>query len=336
MQNTEEIWRLVDARKDDFEALSDRVWGMPELCYGEVRSCAEHTAMLEQQGFRVTRNVAGIPTAVMGEAGDGRPGDRHPRRVRRAARPQPGGRRGRAEAAAGRRLRPWLRPQPAGIGVDAGGDRGEGLPRGARHQGPRALLRLPGGRRRRGQGLHGARRRVQRRGRGDLLASGGVLRRERGGVAGQHAHRLHLPRPRLACRRGAASRAQRARCGGADECRRELHARAHAVGRAHPLRAAGCRRHRAERGAGARQGALSDPRARTAGADAADRAGAQDRRWRGADDRDARGIAGGQRGVEPAGATRRWRGRCTTISSASARRRSTTPIARSRRSSRRR
>ena len=28
MQNTEEIWRLVDAKKDDFEALSDRVWGM--------------------------------------------------------------------------------------------------------------------------------------------------------------------------------------------------------------------------------------------------------------------------------------------------------------------
>src|SRR6478672_12707432 len=73
MQNTEEIWRLVDAKKADFEALSDRVWGMPELCYGEVRSCAEHTAMLEQHGFRVTKNVAGIPTAVMGEAGEGGP-----------------------------------------------------------------------------------------------------------------------------------------------------------------------------------------------------------------------------------------------------------------------
>src|SRR6478735_4807408 len=73
MQNTEEIWRLVDAKKADFEALSDRVWGMPELCYGEVRSCAEHTAMLEQHGFRVTKNVAGIPTAVMGEAGEDGP-----------------------------------------------------------------------------------------------------------------------------------------------------------------------------------------------------------------------------------------------------------------------
>jgi aminobenzoyl-glutamate utilization protein B len=73
MQNTEEIWRLVEAKKEDFEALSDRIWGVPELCYGEFRSCAEHTAMLEQQGFRVTRNLAGIPTAVMGEAGQDGP-----------------------------------------------------------------------------------------------------------------------------------------------------------------------------------------------------------------------------------------------------------------------
>ncbi|HEY3848332.1 MAG TPA: M20 family metallopeptidase [Acetobacteraceae bacterium] len=73
MENTEEIWRLVDARQTPFTELSDRVWGMPELCYGEFRSCAEHTAMLEQQGFRVTQNVAGIPTAVMGEAGEDGP-----------------------------------------------------------------------------------------------------------------------------------------------------------------------------------------------------------------------------------------------------------------------
>ncbi len=70
MRNDEEIWQLVDARQDDFIALSDRVWEIPELCYAEHQSCAEHTAMLEAQGFRVTRDVAGIPTAVMGEAGD--------------------------------------------------------------------------------------------------------------------------------------------------------------------------------------------------------------------------------------------------------------------------
>ena len=73
MQNTDEIWRLVDAKKEPFEQLSDQVWDTPELCYTEFRSCAEHTALLERQGFRVTKNVAGIPTAVMGEAGEGGP-----------------------------------------------------------------------------------------------------------------------------------------------------------------------------------------------------------------------------------------------------------------------
>ena len=69
MQNSEEIWRRVDDKKESFIALSDRVWGMPELCYAETRSCAEHVAMLEAEGFRVTRSVADIPTAVIGEAG---------------------------------------------------------------------------------------------------------------------------------------------------------------------------------------------------------------------------------------------------------------------------
>src|SRR6478672_3538067 len=73
MQNTEEIWRLVDTKKSGFEDLSDRVWHMPELAYTETRSCAEHTAMLREQGFRVTERVADIPTAVMGEAGEGGP-----------------------------------------------------------------------------------------------------------------------------------------------------------------------------------------------------------------------------------------------------------------------
>src|SRR5580704_8637811 len=73
MDNSEEIWRLVDARKDAFEALSDRVWGMPELQYAERRSVAEHIKELEREGFRLTRELAGIPTAVMGEAGQGGP-----------------------------------------------------------------------------------------------------------------------------------------------------------------------------------------------------------------------------------------------------------------------
>ncbi len=73
MDNRNSLWRHVDAQKDRLIELSDRVWGMPEICYTEARSAAEHLAELRHQGFRVTENVGGIPTAVMGEAGEGGP-----------------------------------------------------------------------------------------------------------------------------------------------------------------------------------------------------------------------------------------------------------------------
>jgi aminobenzoyl-glutamate utilization protein B len=73
MDNRSEIWRQVDAAKDRLIALSDRVWAMPEVCYTEARSSLEHEEELRHQGFRVTKHLAGIPTAVMGEAGEGGP-----------------------------------------------------------------------------------------------------------------------------------------------------------------------------------------------------------------------------------------------------------------------
>jgi metal-dependent amidase/aminoacylase/carboxypeptidase family protein len=73
MDNRSDIWRGVDAIKGRFIELSDRVWGMPEVCYTEARSSAEHLAELEHQGFRITRNIAGIPTAMIGEWGEGGP-----------------------------------------------------------------------------------------------------------------------------------------------------------------------------------------------------------------------------------------------------------------------
>ncbi len=72
-QADDEIWQYVDAKKDAFIRLSDRVWGMPELCFAEEQSAAEHQRALEAEGFRVTRNVAGMPTAMIGEAGQGGP-----------------------------------------------------------------------------------------------------------------------------------------------------------------------------------------------------------------------------------------------------------------------
>src|SRR5438034_4552234 len=73
MDNRSNIWRGVDTIKPRFVDLSDRVWAMPEVCYTEARSAAEHLAELRHQGFRITEQVAGIPTAVMGEWGEGGP-----------------------------------------------------------------------------------------------------------------------------------------------------------------------------------------------------------------------------------------------------------------------
>ncbi len=73
MQNSDIIWRNVDAKREEFIDLANRVWGMPETCYTEFRSVAEHITELKREGFRITENVAGIPTAVIGEAGQGGP-----------------------------------------------------------------------------------------------------------------------------------------------------------------------------------------------------------------------------------------------------------------------
>jgi aminobenzoyl-glutamate utilization protein B len=69
MNDSRDIWQLVEAKQEPLIALSDRVWATPELCYTEARSAAEHKAELERHGFRITEGVAGIPTAMIGEAG---------------------------------------------------------------------------------------------------------------------------------------------------------------------------------------------------------------------------------------------------------------------------
>ena len=73
MQNSETIWQLVEAKQDALVELSDRIWDMPELNFQEVRSAALHEDMLRDQGFRVVTGLSGMPTALMGEAGEGGP-----------------------------------------------------------------------------------------------------------------------------------------------------------------------------------------------------------------------------------------------------------------------
>jgi aminobenzoyl-glutamate utilization protein B len=73
MKNSESVWAIVDEKSPAFFELSDRVWDMPEINYEEFRSCAEHLRLLEAEGFRIERDIARIPTAIMGEGGEGGP-----------------------------------------------------------------------------------------------------------------------------------------------------------------------------------------------------------------------------------------------------------------------
>lgn len=51
-------------------ALADQIWSLAELRYAENASVQLHINALQQAGFRITRDVAGIPTAFMAEWGD--------------------------------------------------------------------------------------------------------------------------------------------------------------------------------------------------------------------------------------------------------------------------
>lgn len=64
-----DLTKIINSKSKNFTDLSDQIWDRPELNYEEYFACDAHTSLLEKEGFHVTRNVAGIPTAVMGEAG---------------------------------------------------------------------------------------------------------------------------------------------------------------------------------------------------------------------------------------------------------------------------
>lgn len=63
----------IEARRARYLALSDAVWDVPELLFEEFESARLHADMLREEGFRVTEGVAGMPTALIGEAGQGGP-----------------------------------------------------------------------------------------------------------------------------------------------------------------------------------------------------------------------------------------------------------------------
>ena len=63
------IWEYVEKLEPRFHALADQVWSTPETCYGEHLSMEAHYSELIHHGFKVRQGIAGIPTALIAEAG---------------------------------------------------------------------------------------------------------------------------------------------------------------------------------------------------------------------------------------------------------------------------
>ncbi|MBR9762810.1 MAG: amidohydrolase [Rhodobacteraceae bacterium] len=73
MSNQHPIWRHADRNAPVFTDLADRIWDSPELNFEERRAAALHATTLEEADFAVTRGIAGMPTALMAEAGEDGP-----------------------------------------------------------------------------------------------------------------------------------------------------------------------------------------------------------------------------------------------------------------------
>jgi aminobenzoyl-glutamate utilization protein B len=67
------VIRSADAKAPTYVALSDEIWEYAELRFQEHKAVAAQCAILEAEGFRVTRGLAGMPTAFVAEAGSGSP-----------------------------------------------------------------------------------------------------------------------------------------------------------------------------------------------------------------------------------------------------------------------
>jgi aminobenzoyl-glutamate utilization protein B len=70
MSAAEHLQDFFQQQSPRMAALADSIWSLAELRYAETASAQLHIQALEQAGFRITRNVAGIPTAFLAEWGE--------------------------------------------------------------------------------------------------------------------------------------------------------------------------------------------------------------------------------------------------------------------------
>lgn len=72
-QKTDKITANLDAKKEAYGSIAQQIWGFAEMGYQEEKSAALLQQTLSNEGFKVTKGVAGIPTAFIAEYGEGLP-----------------------------------------------------------------------------------------------------------------------------------------------------------------------------------------------------------------------------------------------------------------------
>jgi len=71
--NAEFLERSIDKNKERFSKVALDIWEFAEMGYQETKSSALLASELEKEGFKITKNVANIPTAFIAEYGSGGP-----------------------------------------------------------------------------------------------------------------------------------------------------------------------------------------------------------------------------------------------------------------------
>ena len=69
----EKYLKIIDEKKEDICAVSDKIWDCPETSFEEYFAADLLCSVLSENGFKITRNVSDIPTAFFAEYGSGEP-----------------------------------------------------------------------------------------------------------------------------------------------------------------------------------------------------------------------------------------------------------------------
>ena len=73
MDNRTKIADYIESRGSRYNEFADEIWGYAETAFREHKSMEAQIRLLEEEGFKVTRNVGDVETAFCGEWGSGKP-----------------------------------------------------------------------------------------------------------------------------------------------------------------------------------------------------------------------------------------------------------------------